>query len=185
MWELPTFKTNFLFENSQDFNQTTHAAPHLPVVFIDNIILYFNYLVFVLHVFKRSHNAHIMLFLVTSQCMLIKPWKYFCKKNTSIFLSRKHTISRMNWLDLLSTAACLQLSKVAHVQNNWVLLIFAFCMLWLNALQKVSLQTLWNLVLLGFSKWQQIQNIANCNYLFMLKTDTMLHCWLPYKEKCA
>ena len=50
-------KTNFLFKNSQDFNQTTHVAPHLNIVFTDNIILYFNYLVFVLHVFKRSHNT--------------------------------------------------------------------------------------------------------------------------------
>ena len=25
MLELPTIKTDFLFENSQDFNQTTHA----------------------------------------------------------------------------------------------------------------------------------------------------------------
>ena len=39
MQELPTIKTNFLFKNSQDFNQTTHAAPHLPIVFTDNIIL--------------------------------------------------------------------------------------------------------------------------------------------------
>ena len=57
MWELLTNKVNFLFKNTQDFNQTTHAAPHLPIVFFDNIILYFNYLVFVLHVFKRSCNG--------------------------------------------------------------------------------------------------------------------------------
>ena len=81
MWELLTIKTNFLFKTSQDFNQTTHAGLHLPIFFIDNIILYFNSLVFVLHVFKRSCNAHIPLFSVTSQCMLIKPWKYFWKKN--------------------------------------------------------------------------------------------------------
>ena len=36
MWELPTIKTDFLFENSQDFNQTTHARPKHPIVFIDN-----------------------------------------------------------------------------------------------------------------------------------------------------
>ena len=27
MLELPTIKTDFLFKNSQDFNQTTHARP--------------------------------------------------------------------------------------------------------------------------------------------------------------
>ena len=57
MWELQTNKANFLFKNTQDFYQTTHAAPHLATVFTDNIILYFNYQVFVLHLFKRSHNG--------------------------------------------------------------------------------------------------------------------------------
>ena len=91
MQELPKNKANFLFKNTQDFNQATHAAPHLPIVFIDNIILYFNYLVFVLHVFKWSHNAHIMLFLVTPQCMLIESQKYFCKKKTLQFFFQENT----------------------------------------------------------------------------------------------
>ena len=42
MLELPTIKTDFLFENSQDFDQTTHARPQHPIVFIDIISLYFN-----------------------------------------------------------------------------------------------------------------------------------------------
>ena len=42
MLDLPTIKTDFLFENSQDFNQTTHARPQHPIVFIDIISLYFN-----------------------------------------------------------------------------------------------------------------------------------------------
>ena len=37
MQELPTIKTNFLFENSQDFNQTIHGRPQDPIVFIHNI----------------------------------------------------------------------------------------------------------------------------------------------------
>ena len=40
MLELPTIETDFLFENSQDFNQTTHARPQHPIVFIHNISLY-------------------------------------------------------------------------------------------------------------------------------------------------
>ena len=39
MLELPTIKADFLFENSQDFNQTTHARPQHPIVFIDIISL--------------------------------------------------------------------------------------------------------------------------------------------------
>ena len=37
MQELPKIKTDFLFKNSQDFNQTTHARPQHSIVFIDNI----------------------------------------------------------------------------------------------------------------------------------------------------
>ena len=54
MLDLPTIKTDFLFENSQDFNQTTHARPQHPIVFIHNISLYFNCISSVKYVFKRS-----------------------------------------------------------------------------------------------------------------------------------
>ena len=57
MQELPTNKANFLIKTTQDFNSSRHAAPHLPIVFTDNIILYFNYKFFVLHLFKRSRNG--------------------------------------------------------------------------------------------------------------------------------
>ena len=52
MLELPTIKTDFLFENSQDFNQTTHARPQHPIVFIHNISLYFNGISSVKYLFK-------------------------------------------------------------------------------------------------------------------------------------
>ena len=62
MLELPRIKTDFLFENSQDFNQTTHARPQHPIVFIHNISLYFNCISSVKYVFKRSRHSHIMPF---------------------------------------------------------------------------------------------------------------------------
>ena len=62
MLELPTIKTDFLFENSQDFNQTTHARPQHPIVFIHNISLYFNCISSVKYLFKRSHHSHVMPF---------------------------------------------------------------------------------------------------------------------------
>ena len=83
-------KVNFLFKTTQDFNQTRHAAPHLPIVFTDNIILYFNYLAFVLHVFKRSRNIHITLFSVTSQYMLIKPQNFFTKKHLKFYFKKRY-----------------------------------------------------------------------------------------------
>ena len=62
MRELPTIKTDFLFENSQDFNQTTHARPQHSIVFIDNISLYFNCISSVEYAFKWSHHGHVMPF---------------------------------------------------------------------------------------------------------------------------
>ena len=67
MLELPTIKTDFLFENSQDFNQTTHARPQDPIVFIDNISLYFNCISSVKYVFKWSCPSHIMPFFTAVQ----------------------------------------------------------------------------------------------------------------------
>ena len=62
MWELPTIKTDFLFENSQDFNQSTHGRPQDPIVFINNITLYFNCISSVTYVFKWSCYGHVMPF---------------------------------------------------------------------------------------------------------------------------
>ena len=41
MWELPTNKDNFLFKNTQDFNQTAHVGPQELNVFTDNISFHF------------------------------------------------------------------------------------------------------------------------------------------------
>ena len=60
MLELPTIKIDFLFVNSQDFNQTTHARPQHPTVFIDIISLYFNCTSSVKYLFKWSHHDDIM-----------------------------------------------------------------------------------------------------------------------------
>ena len=62
MQELPKIKTDFLFENSQDFNQTTNARPQYSIVSIDNISLYFNCIISVKYVFKWSRHGHIMPF---------------------------------------------------------------------------------------------------------------------------
>ena len=60
MQALPTNKANFLIKTTQDFNSSRHAALHLPIVFTDNIILYFNYKLFVLHLFKKVTQWHVM-----------------------------------------------------------------------------------------------------------------------------
>ena len=63
MLELPTIKTDFLFKNSQDFNQTIHARPQHPIVFIDIISLYLNSISSVKYLFKWSHHGQVMPFL--------------------------------------------------------------------------------------------------------------------------
>ena len=60
MQELPTIKTNFLFENSEDFNQTTHGRPQHSIFFTHNISLYFKCISSVKYVFKWSCHSHIM-----------------------------------------------------------------------------------------------------------------------------
>ena len=62
MLQLPTIKTDFLFENSQDFIQTTHARPQHPIVYIDIINLYFNCISSVKYLFKWSSHGHVMPF---------------------------------------------------------------------------------------------------------------------------
>ena len=64
MLELPTIKTDFLFEKSQDFNQTIHARPQHPIIFIDNISIYFNCISSVKYLFKWSCHGHVMPFSV-------------------------------------------------------------------------------------------------------------------------
>ena len=75
MLELPTIKTDFLFENSQDFNQTTHARPQHPIVFIHNISLYFNCISSVKYLFKWSRHT---FFCSTTQAQTQKiEYTYF------------------------------------------------------------------------------------------------------------
>ena len=62
MLELPTIKTDFLFENSKDFNQTTHARPQHTIVFIHYISLYFHYISSLKYLFKWSCHGHVMPF---------------------------------------------------------------------------------------------------------------------------
>ena len=110
-----------------------------------------------------------------------------CKKTTLIFISRKHTILRMNWLDLLSIPCYIQLSKVLLCSKEWSLLIYAFHILQLNAFQKVSLCILWKMVLLvcnfqNGGKFRTLQTVSIYflliyHHFIMLKTNTMLDYW--------
>ena len=92
MLELPTIKTDFLFENSQDFNQTTHARPQHPIVFIDIISLYFNCTSSVKYLFQMvtSQSCH-AFFCSTTQAPTQKRWeKCLCIVWNANFLLFSH-----------------------------------------------------------------------------------------------
>ena len=93
MLELPTIKTDFLFEKSQDFNQTTHARPQHPIVFIHNISLYFNCTSSVKYLFKWSHHGHVMPFsAVQTKHQPRKGWeKCLCVVQNACFLLFLHS----------------------------------------------------------------------------------------------
>ena len=55
MHELPTNKANFLIKTTQDFNSSRHAAPHLPIVYTDNIILYLKTKFLLCYIFSKGH----------------------------------------------------------------------------------------------------------------------------------
>ena len=58
--------------------------------------------------------------------------------------------------------------SVARVKIIEFFFIYAFCTLWLNALRKVSLHILWEMVLFmcDIQTWQRVQSIVKCKYLF-------------------
>ena len=58
MQELPTNKPNSPFKHTQDFNQNTHVTPYLPIVFIDNISLYFSSMSSIQDLLKGSQSHH-------------------------------------------------------------------------------------------------------------------------------
>ena len=76
MQELQTNRPSFLIKNTHDFNQNRDVGPQEPIVFIDNINLYFNCLSFVQDVFKGSYNGmsqrgvRIQIFFVKMQVFL-------------------------------------------------------------------------------------------------------------------
>ena len=55
-------KANFIFKNTQDFNQTTHVGPQELNVFTDNISFYFYAIISIKNLTKQSHNSMSRLF---------------------------------------------------------------------------------------------------------------------------
>ena len=62
MQKFPTTKANFIFKNTQDFNQTTHVQPQDPSVFTDNISFYFYPIISIKNLMTQSCNGTSWLF---------------------------------------------------------------------------------------------------------------------------
>ena len=145
MHELPTNKANFLIKTTQDFNSSRHAAPHLPIVFTDNIILYFNWIPFVLHVFKRSRNAHITFIFGHFTVYAYRTSKFFCKKTLEFLFQDKKPFQGWNYYTCYQYQVDYNSQECWYVQNNWVLLIYAFHIL--------RLKELWKFDYAFFGRW--------------------------------
>ena len=127
-----------------------------------------------------------MLFLVTSQCMLIKPQKFFCKKKPLEFLFQEKKPFRDEMtIDLLSILGCLQLSKVLLCSKYLSFIDICILHFAVEHTSKVSLHNLWKMVLLVVCNFQNgdqyrmLQTVSIYFLLFyhhniMLKADIML-----------
>ena len=123
------------------------------------------------HVFKRSHNAHIMLFFDHFTVYAYRTSeKSLVKQNTWNFISRKETISEMEWLDLLSIPGCLPTLKsgpmLKIIEYFFDLCIPALCG-WMR-FEKFHYTFFgrWFCSCVIFKMADQVQNVAKCKYLF-------------------
>ena len=150
MLDLPTIKTDFLFENSQNFNQTTHARPQHPIVFIHNISLYFNCISSVKYLFKRSRHSHVTpFFWGTTQAPTQKSLK--CRKSTNVSSRIRDFFAFFNfqngvlWEGIWGGLRKIRFVSILHVisfcnyfkttlRPNWLSLYLYFCSLSIQSL---------------------------------------------------
>ena len=67
MQEWPTNKPNFLFKETQDFNNIIHIGPQEAIVFTDNISVYLDCFCSVQDMFKWLSNGHVIVYAVEPQ----------------------------------------------------------------------------------------------------------------------
>ena len=93
MQELPTNKANFIFKNTQDFNQTTHVGPQVPNVFTDNISLSYH--------FYKKFNETVMQWYVTAISTWSENFPSF--EIEYVLQNAKHMLFNMALFDLNCT----------------------------------------------------------------------------------
>ena len=89
------------------------------------------------YMFSKGHITLTQcLFSDTSQCMLIKPRKIFAKKTLEFLFQDKKPFQRWNYYTCYQYQVDYNSQECWYVQNNWVLLNYAFCILRLKELRK-------------------------------------------------
>ena len=112
-----------------------------------------------LHVFKRSHNAHITF--IFGQCMLIKPQNFFCKKKTLDF----HFNTRNHFRDEITTLV-INARLFTTLQN-----VYMFKIIEVESASKFSLCVLWKMVLFvvrDFQNGVKYRVFQNVSIYFLL-----------------
>ena len=143
-----------------------------------------------LHVFKRSCNAHIMFIFGHFTVYAYRTSDFFfAKKPLEFSFQHKKPFQRWNYWTCYEYQVVYNSQECWYVQSNWVLSIYVLHILWLKAL--------WNFHYMFFGRWfcscaifktwyqvQRVQSIAKCKYFLlfhhynmMLKTDIMLDYW--------
>ena len=143
-----------------------------------------------LHVFKRSRNAHITF--IFGHFEVYAFWTSdlgnFLQKNHCIFISRQETISGMKLLDLLSIPGWLQLSRMLIYSKYLSFIDLCIPHFAVERASEIWLRVLWKMVLFvvcdfqNGGKYRMLRNVSIDLLLFyknnvMLKTDIMLDYW--------
>ena len=121
-----------------------------------------------LHVLKRSCNAHIMFIFGHFTVYAYRTSDIFCKKTLEIFISRQETISRMKLLDFV-----IDIRLITTLKNVDMFKIIEFIDLCIPHLQLKALQNfhlhLWKIVLFvhDFQTWWRVQSILKCKYFLL------------------
>ena len=118
----------------------------------------------------------------------------FANKEHPIFLSRKYTISRLNWLDYYyyQHQLVLQLSKCKNIESYWFMNSIFCGWMHFEKFHYTFFERWFCLRFCNFqngSKFRMLESVSIyfrfSHHFTILKTDSKLDCWLPHTEKGA
>ena len=143
-----------------------------------------------LHVFKRSRNAHITFIFGHFTVYAYRTSEFFLqKKPLNFHFNTRNHFQRWNYWTYYEYQVVYNSQECWYVQNNWVLSIYVFHILQLKALRNFHYAFFgrWFYSCAIFKTWcrvQRVQSVVKWKYFLlfhhnnvMLKTDIMLDYW--------